>query len=84
MFTLTLTGLNLNSHFGTSSSVPAGRLDQIIGQLKRQWFSDYSSGHTHGRVKKGGTETFSFSGSLKANWIRPNMKKSLQVIKISF
>lgn len=62
MFTLTLTGLKLRrvvlpySLFGTSSSVPAARLDQIIGQLKRQWFSDYSYGHMHGRAKKGGAE----------------------------
>lgn len=38
------------------TSVPAGKLNHILDQLKRCRFSDYPYGHMHGRAEKGGAE----------------------------
>ena len=37
--------------------MPAGKLNQIVDQLKRHWFSDYAYGHMRGRAEKGGAES---------------------------
>lgn len=41
------------SLFGISNSVLAGKLDQIVDQPKRHWFSDCPYGHMLGRPKRG-------------------------------